>query len=59
MKQHCIKITATLLIPYDPDTRGDTGRAEDLEVALLDDLTGRATVDRWQAKKTVVREDAT
>ena len=56
MRQDCIKVQATLLIPYDGDKFGDTGRAEELAQqieAYLKEHDG-VTVDVFRAKKTRV-----
>ena len=56
MKQHVIKITAVLLIPYDPDKWGDTHRAEQIASGLMktvQDAEG-VTLDEWRARKTKV-----
>lgn len=56
MKQPVIKITATLLIPYDPDKFGDTGRAEAIAVEIESCMRNQdgVTVDEWRCKKTSV-----
>jgi len=55
MKQDCIKITIQLLVPYEPNTFGDTHRAEQLASDVKADL-GREgiVVDVFRAKKTRV-----
>lgn len=56
MKQNVIKITLTAYVPFDPDLRGDTGRAEDIEQRLLAELleTPGLVVEDWKAKKCKV-----
>lgn len=53
MRQDCIKITMTLLIPFDGNKFGDTGRAELLANQLAKDIEAKegVTVDRYQVKK--------
>ena len=56
MKQHVIRVTLTAYIAYDPDLRGDTGRAEDIEQRLkaeLDETPG-LIVEDFKAKKCKV-----
>lgn len=56
MKQHCIKITVTVLVPFDPDRFGSTGEAEAAAQKLEADLRENEafTIDRFQAKKVKV-----
>lgn len=53
MKQHVIKITTTLLIPYDPNKWGETGLAENEANEIHNALKAmdRVTIDKFQAKK--------
>ena len=56
MRADVIKITATLLTPYDRQKFGATAEAEKVAKALEDycqDQTS-VTVDKWQAKHTSV-----
>jgi hypothetical protein len=59
MKTACIKIQATLIIPYDADKYGDTGRAEELAMKIDADLTNMdgVTVDVFRAKKCRVEAE--
>lgn len=56
MKQDVIRIQATILIPYNPQTWGDTHRAEQLAGELMADVQNAdgVTLDVWKAKKTRV-----
>ena len=59
MKTDCIRITATILIPFDAATWGDTHRAEQLASKLMADVQNAdgVTLDKWQAKKTRVEAE--
>ena len=59
MKQDCIKITAVILVPFDPDKWGDTHRAEQLAGKLMADVQAAEGVvlDKWAARKCRVEAE--
>lgn len=56
MRQDCIKITATLLIPYTKNQFGATAAAEKiaLDLEAYVSTNEAVTVDSWKAKHTSV-----
>ena len=53
MKTDCIRLTATILIPFNADKFGDTGRAEAIAQKIEADLKDAdgVTVDAIKTKK--------
>lgn len=57
-RTHVIRIQTTLLIAYDPDKWGDTGRAE-AECKRIEELLasqGAVAIEEWAVKKTTVKD---
>lgn len=57
-RTHVIRIQTTLLIAYDPDKLGDTGRAE-AECKRVEELLSAdpaLAIEEWAVKKTTVKD---
>lgn len=57
-RTHVIRIQTSLLIAYDPDKWGDTGRAEG-ECARIESMLSsqdEVAIEEWAVKKTTVKD---